>query len=80
MRGLLKAFRLSQSLIPQSIIVRGYHCLSLFDLSVLVGNPVDLMILHLLRDSRLRIEWLLVVLNVLLLYGLQSILNPTFKL
>ena len=51
--------------------MRSYHSLRLFHLCILISNPLNLMILELLSDRRLRIEGLLAVLYVLLLYRLQ---------
>jgi hypothetical protein len=51
--------------------MRSYHSLRLLHLCILICNPLNLMILELLSDSSLRIEGLLTVLYVLLLYRLQ---------
>jgi hypothetical protein len=51
--------------------MRSDHSLRLLHLCILISNPLNLMIFQLLSNRSLRIERLLTVLYVLLLYRLQ---------
>jgi hypothetical protein len=55
--------------------MRSDHSLRLLHLCILICNPLNLMIFQLLSNRSLRIEGLLAVLYVLLLYRLQCIVN-----
>lgn len=72
---LFEAFRLSKTLIAKGLIVRGNNCLGGFELSSLICDTLNLVILKLLWDRGLRIKRLLAIDNMLLLDWLQAIID-----
>ena len=60
---------------PEHIIVLCDNSLSLFSETLLILDPHQFTILHLLSNSRLCIVWVLTILLMLLLNGLQLIIH-----